>query len=236
MVAPHLTLPDYWLPQPPFPFGAQEQRACDAFFAAALAHGAATPIAYSLAIPKWRFLCYIVEQHDVVLHGSSNADIARFEPRQSLDLNDFGAQTAVYAAADGIWPLYFAIVDRAKSPTLHNACVRVERPNGTLDAPYYYFSISRQALAHQAAGDSPYHNGTVYLLPRATFVAEPSFLFGTWRIHTAQLASPVAVTPLAKLTITPEDFPFLAQMQTHDDARLAEYTEAMRQGLPMPEA
>jgi hypothetical protein len=57
----------------------------------------------------------------------------------------------------------------------------------------------------------------------------------TLRVHIAQLASPQAVTPLAKLAIAPEDFPFLAQMRTHDDGRLELYAEAMINGLPWPE-
>ncbi|MDB5540334.1 MAG: hypothetical protein JWQ89_2061 [Devosia sp.] len=49
-----------------------------------------------------------------MLHGSTNPDIEVFEPRKSDDVNAFGDQTAVYAASDGIWPLYFAILDRQR--------------------------------------------------------------------------------------------------------------------------
>jgi hypothetical protein len=40
--------------------------------------------------------------------------------------------------------------------------------------------------------------------------------------------------PLAKLRVSPSDFPFLSQMLAHDDDRLAEYAQAMQQGAPWP--
>lgn len=126
--------------------------------------------------------------------------------------------------------MYFAIVDRAKSRSLINACIYVELPDGSLGEPRYCFSVSRQAIAQQ-----PYRSGTVYLLPRAPFVRQPPIQFGEWRIHTAQLAGLEPVFPLAKLAVTPDDFPFLAQMRAHDDDRLAEYAAAMQAGLPWPQ-
>lgn len=223
-------LPDYWLPQPPMQLDAETSRACDALLAQALAHGIEQPFPYTLSIPKWQFLCYLTAQHDLALHGSSQTQITCFEPRQAIDIEAFSAQKAVYAAADGIWPLYFAMIDRTKSPTLANGCIYLEQADGTLGPPHYFFSISRQAIDQQ-----PYRDGMLYLLPRAPFMRQPPMQVGPWRVHSAQLASLEAVTPLAKLVITPEDFPFLAEMRTHDDDRLAEYGRAMQQGLPLPD-
>jgi hypothetical protein len=58
--------------------------------------------------------------------------------------------------------------------------------------------------------------------------------FGSSTVHFAQLASFVPVQPLAKLTITPEDFPFLRQIRGHDDERLQEYATALQTGGPWP--
>ena len=229
MAGSHVPLPDYWMPQPPMQLDDAACRACDALFATAVAQGANQPFAYTLSIPKWQFLCYLVQRHNLALHGSGNAEIACFEPRQAVDLQAFGAQKAVYAAADGIWPIYFAIVDRTKSASIINACVYLAQANGTVGEPYYCFSISQHALPHY-----PYQNGVVYLLPSATFMRQPPMHVGPWHIHIAQLASLEAVVPLAKLAVTPEDFPFLAQMRSHDDERLEEYANAMSQGLPWP--
>lgn len=225
-----LSLPDYWLTLPPVTLDAAQQAASGVLLAQAIARGPDAWIDYRLPIPKWQFLSYTVQQHGLALHGSGNDGITRFEPRQSSDLEAFGAQKAVYAAADGVWPIYFAIVDRAKSPSIVNACIYVELPSGSLGEPRYVFSVSRQAMAQQ-----PYRSGTVYLLPRAPFVRQPPKQFGDWRVHIAQLASLEPVTPLAKLAVTPDDFPFLAQMRVHDDDRLAEYAQAMQRGLPWPQ-
>lgn len=224
------SLPAYWLPQPPMQLDVQMRQACDRLLAEALQQGAAQPLVYTLPIPKWQFLCYVTEKHNLALHGSGDAGIEIFEPRQPVDLTDFGAQKAVYAAADGIWPLYFAIVHRSHSPTLLNACIYVEQADGTLGEPHYFFSISRRAMARQ-----PYRSGTLYLLPGGTFVRQPPLEVDAWCVHTSQLASMEPVAPLAKLTVAPEDFPFLRQMRVHDDERLQEYAIALQQGLPLPE-
>jgi hypothetical protein len=42
------------------------------------------------------------------------------------------------------------------------------------------------------------------------------------------------VQPLAKLTVTPEDFAFLMQIRGHDDQRLQEYATALQTGAPWP--
>lgn len=223
-------MPDYWLPQPPMQLDAQTRSACDDLLMSAIARGPDLPIDYTFAIPKWQFLCYVTMQHNLALHGSMNGEIDMFEPRQPSDLQEFGAQKAVYAAADGIWPMYFAIVDRSKSPSIINACIYLEQADGSLGWPYYLFSISRKAVDRQ-----PYCNGVVYLLPRDTFMRQPPMQSGDLRVHTSQLASLEAVKPMAKLSIAAQDFPFLAQMRTHDDARLEEYAAAMMQGLPWPD-
>jgi hypothetical protein len=223
-------LPPYWLPRPPAVLDDATRAAFDELLAEGLARGAGEPLAYRLSAPKWQFLCYLADAHGLALHGSQQRDITCFEPRQPHDLHDFGAQLAVYAAADGLWPMYFAILDRATYPTaLINACLRLTAPDGTVAGPFYLFSIGRHVIDRR-----PYAPGTVYLLPRASFVPEPPFTFGEVVGHTAQLASPDPVTPLAKIVVTPEDFPFLEQMGVHDDERLAEYAAAIRALEPWP--
>ncbi len=223
-------LQPYWLSRPVYPIDEDLCKAFDAVLERALVHGADTPMEYPLAAPKWLFLCYAAEQRGLALHGSANPDIRVFEPRQPQDLNDFGAQLAVYAASDGIWPMYFAIVDRTRCSTLINACVRVEFPDGSWSQPYYLFSLDRRALRQH-----PYCTGYVYLLPRDPFSDESPFPFGEVTVHTAQLASNAPVKPFARVAVSPEDFPFLSQMMSHADERLQEYADAMRFGLPWPE-
>jgi len=125
--------------------------------------------------------------------------------------------------------MFFAIVDRDQVKSITNACVRLSDPTGTVHGPYYVFSISQSALPNK-----PWRTGTVYLLPRSTFITQPHMEFGSNQVQIAQLASLEPVQPLAKLTVTPEDFPFLAQIRGHDDQRLQEYATALQTGAPWP--
>ena len=169
-------------------------------------------IDYTLTAPRWQFLCYLCDHKDVVLHGSGQPDILEFEPRQSNDIAEFGNRRAVYAASDGIWPIYFAVMDRDGGVTsLVNSCARVVGRNGRRSEPYYYFSINADALSRR-----PWRRGTIYLLPRTTFERQPPIPYRGLSLEVAQWASAVPVRTLARLTVEPEDFPFLDQIHGHD--------------------
>jgi hypothetical protein len=225
-----MMLPDYWLTRPNVNFNEKTRADFDQLLHTTLSIGSCPTIEFTLPWPKWQFLCYLADHHDIALHGSGDATIALFEPRQANDLNEFGNQKAVYAASDGIWAMFFAIVDRDQfTMSVSNACVRLADETGTLHGPFYVFSVSRWALARQ-----PWRTGTVYLLPRSTFTTQPPLAFGSNQVHIAQLRSFEAVQPLAKLTITPADFPFLMQIRGHDDERLQEYATALQTGAPWP--
>lgn len=226
-----MQLPDYWLTRPGATPGESAIQAFDALLDGALRAGGCPAIEYDLPWPKWQFLCHAADRRNLAVHGSGDPAIARFEPRQSNDLNDFGNQQAVYAASDGLWAMFFAVVDRARVRSITNACVTLADPAGGLHGPYYVFSVSQSALPGR-----PWRTGTVYLLPREPFVTQPPLAFGDSQVHIAQLASFQPVEPLAKLTVAPEDFPFLAQIRGHDDARLQEYADALQNGLPWPES
>jgi hypothetical protein len=235
-----LTLPDYWLSRPNVTTDDAEKEKSYAAFDALLQtyiNQDGCPViefdTLNLPYPKWQFLCYLTDhatKHDIVLHGSGDPNITLFEPRKASDFNAFGEQTAIYAAADGIWPLFFAIVDRDRfDMSVNNACIRVVDEQGTAHGPYYVFSISASILPLE-----PWRTGTVYLLPRKTFAAQPAVPLGSSEVHIAQLASVVPVVPLAKLTVTPADFPFLRQIRGHDDSRLEEYVTALQTGAEWP--
>ena len=224
-----MILPDYWLTRPSVNLDKGTRTAFDKLLQSTFSIGGCPTIEFTLPQPKWQFLCHVADHHDIALHGSGNSAIALFEPRQSNDLNEFGNQKAVYAASDGLWSMFFAIVDRDRVASITNACVRLADETGTRHGPYYVFSVSQSALPSQ-----PWRTGTVYLLPRQTFAVQPPITFGSSEVQIAQLASLMPVQPLAKLTITPEDFPFLMQIRGHDDQRLQEYATALQTGAPWP--
>ena len=227
-----MELPPYWLSAPgPGPDRATVEN-FDELLARAVEHGPDRPIDYQLDAPKWQFLCHVADRADVVLHGSGDPDIRCFEPRQPADTLEFSNRRAVFAATDGIWPLHYATLDRDRHPGVRtlNACVRpgsADGRDGQLGAPAYFFSISRWALDRR-----PWRSGTVYLLPAAGFERQPPIAAaGTW-IHIAQAASPTPVTPVAKLTVHPADFPFLDAVHGHDEEALSDRMAADPRGFP----
>jgi len=224
-------LPDYWLPRPNMDIDAQTRADLDQLLARVKAAGTNTRIDYAFPVPKWQFLCYLADQHGVVLHGTGDPHIQVFEPRPSNDLYEFGAQTAVYAAGDGLWAMFYAILDRSSYPmSTSNACIRLIDEARQVSEPRYVFSISQPVLRQQ-----PWRKGMIYLLPGETFVNQPSFRFGPYEWRVPQLASLVPVRPYALLEVIPEEFPFLKDIRGHDDTRLQEYGQAMQTGAPWPE-
>lgn len=225
-----MMLPDYWLTRPETTGDADAGKAFDELLAAAQEQGECPTIDYALRWPKWQFLCHVADHHHLALHGSGNSEINLFEPRQSNDLGEFGNQRAVYAASDGIWAMFFAIVDRDRfDMSVTNACVRLVDETGAIHGPYYVFSVSQSVRPLE-----PWRTGTVYLLPRESFVTQPPIPFGANEVQIAQLASFLSVAPLAKLIVTPTDFPFLKQIRGHDDERFAEYATALQTGAAWP--
>ena len=227
-----MVLPEYWLRRPTMNLDDQVRSAFDQLLDEVKSAGANSLIPYTLAPPRWQFLCYLAEHHALALHGTGNPNIRVFEPRQAVDLSAFGRQKAIYAAGDGLWAMFFAIVDRDRYPmSVNNACVRLADATGQVGEPYYVFSVSQTAL-HQR----PWRTGFVYILPSNTFIAQPAQPFGPYEVRVPQLASPVAVTPIARLEVAPSDFPFLTHIRGHEDARLPEYAHAMQTGGPWPDS
>lgn len=227
-----MILPDYWLMRPAMVIDDQTRAAFEDLLRSCTTSAGAGPIPYTLKAPRWQFLCYIAENHAVHLHGTGDPDIATFLPRQPSDLSPFGNQSAVFATSDGIWAMFYAVIDRTRYPmSINNACVRIADDTGAVGEPYYLFSISQEARIRQ-----PWRTGFVYLLPAASFVPQPAQRVGPYELRVPQYASPVAVAPLARIEIAPDDFPFLSDVRGHDDDRLHEYIQAMQTMGPWPDS
>ncbi len=220
----------YYLYQPEWELSPHQIEAFEALFASTPAGGW---IDYQLAAPKWQFLSYLCRSKDLVLHGSQNLEIEVVEPRQALDVKAYSNQNAIYAAADGIWVIYYAIIDRQNfSPlSLFNACFNLQISPEVHQGPYYFFSLTHSALIRK-----PWCDGAIYILPRATFEQEPAQSMMGAKIVFPHWISPQAARPAAKLLVHPEDFPFLAQVHGHDDEKLAQLAAANPNGYPWPEA
>lgn len=226
------TVPPYLLPRPPMDLDAETAAAFDRVFDEAVDNGPERPLDYRLPAPLWQFICYLTDTRDVVVHGSSDRSIPKFEPRKADDVQEFGNRAAVYGASDGLWAMYYAILDRPRFPmTLHNAAARIELGDGTLSPPHYFFSISSPALAARA-----FAAGSVYVLPRDSFEPMPVQTVGGLRVHTPQWASPTPVVSMLRIDVEPEDFPFLGAIRGHDDETLFARARANPEGFPWIDA
>jgi len=230
-------LPDYWIERPPLELDRSTHAAVEDFLALGQPEAGDGPLdlgpivdAREGVIP-WQFLSTLAERREIAFHGTGDPKIDSFEPREPVDFAPFGHQKAVFATTDPIWAMYYAIVDRDRYRlTLNNGCILLMDVEGRPGVPHYYFSITGDALREQ-----PWRTGYVYLLPAETFVAQPAATYAGHAARVPQLASPVAVTPFARLQVAPADFPFLAQIRGHEDDRLGEYAQAVMAAAPWPD-
>jgi hypothetical protein len=182
-------------------------------------------------VTPWQFLCGLAERREIAFHGTGDPSIESFEPREPIDFAPFGQQRAVFATTDPIWAMFYAIVDREGfGLAINNGALLLLDDEGRDGLPYYYFSITEAALPKE-----PWRTGYVYFLPAETFVAQPTATYAGRAARIPQLASPVPVTPFARLQVAPGDFPFLTQIRGHDDDRLAEYAQAVMAAGPWPD-
>jgi hypothetical protein len=215
-----MKLESYWLIRPEFnvePFAA-ELELC-------LAEALKTGVVPKLPVPTWAFLIWLNQSRKYLMHGTGDPNITIFEPRQSNDVGWFGNQKAVYAASDGIWAMFFAILNRPTVPmSISNSAVRLE----TIPAQdIYFFSVTDTALEQGA-----FHQGWVYILPRDGFEQEPSQVRDGVKAQTHHWASLQAVKPLFRVAVDADDFPFLHQIRAHNDEILWQRIERNRNGFP----
>jgi hypothetical protein len=218
----------YMLPQPPLELTPEMTAACESQLAALRSSPAGAADGYRLSYPRWQFLACIAETHPVVFHGTPLRDLTVVEPRQSNDINEFGAQNAIYATDDAIWALFFAILDRPRiSMSITNAAVRLQLASGELTGPLYFFSVNQEALDLK-----PFCEGAIYILPKEPFERDPMQKAKGYNIVVPHWASRQPAVLLAKLMVTPQDFPFLAQIRGHDQEVQLARIQADPDGFP----
>ncbi len=120
-----MNLPSYIVSRPPLTLDHATHAACDALLAECLARPG-RDLTERLPARPWQFCCYLTDTHAVLIHKSKHAGITAFTPRRSFDTNPFGDRSAVFAASDGIWPMFFALLDRERHRlSLLHGCFRV---------------------------------------------------------------------------------------------------------------
>jgi len=164
---------------------------------------------YRLQQPRWWFLHHLVRT-GYLLHGTNQPEIEEFRTRANDDAHGRPVE-AVFASDDAVWPLYFAVVDRAFARSYINWCEHVP------GASRYLFSIGSDPRDERSWCD-----GTIYVLPAAPFTPTP---------ESRELVSTVPVRPRARLRVSPNDFPFRRQTRGHrkgDTPRSVSIRNALR--------
>lgn len=184
---------------PRFDYAEEERQAYDRMFEEAITQGGL--IAYHAPYPKQRFIQYVSETKDVVLHGSNQKQIEEFEPRQQTLYNGVMTQS-VFATKDGVWPLFYAVLDKSKiTINFRNGSLRTQGGRSR----YHYYSLDEQTATKR-----PWTSGMLYFLPGETFVKS-----GHGMIEFEEWVSAVPVKPLAKLEVDPQDFYFINKVTMH---------------------
>lgn len=175
--------------------------------------------------PKYELIQWLTAQDRYIFHGSNNQDIDEFAPvRTSVELRDRGERGnlgAVYGTHDGLWSLFFAVVDRANlEGSIRNGVSTFESVDGR-SVDTYQFSVHHEILPKR-----PFTRGALYVLPRESFRRLPLWPEGP---VSNEWASETSVRPLARLLVEPEDFPFLDEVGGHDDGPLLRLQMMSRQ-------
>src|SRR5712692_3186903 len=110
-------------------------------------------IEYRMDPPKHEFLSYLVHARGYLLHGTGSAQLEEIKPTRATDY-DARCVDAVFATSDGIWPLFFATLDRERAGSLWNGCLHVRR-GGVLRRYYIFFTEA------DPRGEQIWRNGAI---------------------------------------------------------------------------
>jgi hypothetical protein len=190
------------------PVPADRQAVFDNLLSATLAESPGGLIDYHLPFPKAEFLNYLCDWCGYVAHGSVQRDLASLQPlRLSQDASEFGNRQQIFCSPDGAWALWFAILDKSKIRVTQNGCVRVGRGAGRVKV--YHFD-----LPAKNRDDPPFTEGMIYLAHAQDFPEHHPFPLLDWLdAEFEEWGSANPVTPVAKLAVQPEDFPYLDKVQ-----------------------
>ncbi|WP_216827341.1 hypothetical protein [Alkalihalobacterium elongatum] len=166
-----------------------------------LSTGDGSLISYNSKYPLYLFLNYVIENKNVLVHGSNNPSITEFEPQNSSLFNGKPIK-AVFASSDGVWSLFFAVLNRSRHVgSIRNLCLSVTTNKGK--KRYYYFSINNNDEPDQ------WRDGTIYFFPKSLF--KQGGIGDEWVYEDK-------VKPIARLSVSPNDFPFLDKVSIHKES------------------
>lgn len=190
------------------PVDAARQQAFDNLLDTALASNSSIPIHYNLPYPKAEFLNYVCDWREFVVHGSPSDNLETLHPvRKGSDNNEFGNRQQIFCSPDAMWAMWFAILDKSKFKQTRNGCVRVG--NGLQRVKYYHFELPKVNKE-----DHPFAEGMLYIARAQDFPDKRPYPILDWFDgEIEEWGSTQPITPLARIRVSPRDFPYLDQVQ-----------------------
>lgn len=168
-----------------------------------------------------RFVQWVTANELAIFHGSNRSQIEELTPtRRSMELSDpsgRGNRAAVYGTHDGLWAMFFAVIDRQRLRGSIRSGVDTHWSATGDRLDLYHFSVPDDQLS-----DRPFTSGTLYLLPRDRFVRLPYYPGGPL---SQEWACEGPVRPLCRIEVGPDDFPFLDRLGGHDDGDVIAFNE-----------
>jgi hypothetical protein len=197
-----------YVPAPQLEMNEEKAAAFEAIYDAAVNKGPGSVIAYDCAHPKYEFLHFLVNRRQLLLHGSNHTGIGVLKPfRLSTDTREWANQQAIYACSDAIFPIFYAILDRrVYAASLIADSFEVKR--GSAINKFYHFAIVPEMLSRR-----PWTGGMVYIVARDSFER----LRNEAREKVDEWVSREPVPVLARLAVSPGDFPYLDDVQAHEN-------------------
>ncbi|MBB6635290.1 hypothetical protein [Cohnella thailandensis] len=157
-------------------------------------------ITFDSKFPKYRFIDFIIKEKNYVVHGSNNKEIHLFETRRQTLYNGKYVD-AVFASKDGIWSIFYAVLDRSKVvPNFRNGCFKARNNNR-----FYYFSLTQETW-----DKAPWTSGTVYFLSSELFEQT-----NIGRVYFDEWVCTQQIKPVLRLDVYIDDFEFLDKVATH---------------------
>jgi len=180
----------------------------DLLLDSALVGNSHIPISYNLSYPKSEFLNYICDWRGFVVHGSPMPNLVTLEPiRKSSDKSEFGNRQQIFASPDAMWAMWFAILDKTKYNLTRNGSVRIGHGNHRVK--YYHFELPKENK-----DDSPFAEGMIYITRARDFPDKRPYPILDWfDAEIEEWGSMQPVSPLAKIRVSPRDFPYLDKVQ-----------------------
>lgn len=163
--------------------------------------GEGSLIEWSLPYPKLKFLQYLAIEERFLFHGSNTVHIDEFTPREQTLFNN-KVTHAVFASAQPLWSMFYAVLDRSKVVgAFRNGCLVSKKET------FVYYSINQDT-----SNNNPWTSGMMYILPRSNFKRADLN-----RIYFDEWISTTPIKPLYKLEIDVNDFPMLNKVAIHQN-------------------